>query len=188
MRLTLHLQLWRQLGHRHAPALLHSLRQRSDGSEAELARAAVLRTLCIEDANLGIQLVGPIQVGAFATAWESWCSEHIASALGKATLAPITTCLAQQQASLGRSVLQACLRSAACGLPLLPQRRALHTTGMPLFVQVQNTPRYACAADVLEFYAAWRVVAKQLPAMPPGPLLGAQWVKSLCTRTMHLCL
>ena len=30
--------------------------------EAALARAATLRDLCQEDANLGIQLVGPIQV------------------------------------------------------------------------------------------------------------------------------
>ena len=36
-----------------------------------------------------------------------------------------------------------------------------------------------CASDALEFYAAWRVVTKQLPDMPPGSLLGAQWVSHL---------
>lgn len=52
-----------------------------------------------------------------------------------------------------------------------------------------------CAADALEFFAAWRVVARQLPSLPYGTLLAPQWVRldpdhhcaHVCCATMPGC-
>ena len=34
-----------------------------------------------------------------------------------------------------------------------------------------------CEADVLEFYAAWRVVHRALPRLPEHPAAAAAWVR-----------
>ena len=44
-----------------------------------------------------------------------------------------------------------------------------------------------CEADVLEFYAAWRVVHRALPRLPEHPAAAAAWVRSsmMCVVAVH---